>query len=135
MRIDDVTDILREAAETVILPRFRSLGAGAVVQKSPGELVTVAGREAVGVITRRLRDVRDVPVVGEEAGPGRSAGVRDAPVCGVLGDRPRPGAALTGPRPAEVTVRAWHRPVRARTRGPRSAEIAGGAVRPPPRYL
>lgn len=82
MRIDDVTDILREAAESAILPRFRSLGAGDVSEKSPGEVVTVADRQAEELITRRLRAVRDVPVVGEEAAaadPGLIDALRHAP--------------------------------------------------------
>lgn len=67
MRIDDVTDILREAAHTVVLPRFRALGERDVTEKAPGEVVTVADREAEELITGRLRALRDVPVVGEEA--------------------------------------------------------------------
>jgi fructose-1,6-bisphosphatase/inositol monophosphatase family enzyme len=82
MRIDDVTSILREVAETVILPRFRTLGADEVTEKSPGELVTVADREAEELITPRLRGLRDVPVVGEEAAaadPGLIDALRSAP--------------------------------------------------------
>ena len=67
MKIDDVTGILREAAEIAILPRFGSLAAGEVSEKTPGELVTVADREAEALISRRLREVLDAPVVGEEA--------------------------------------------------------------------
>ncbi|GIH29297.1 inositol monophosphatase [Acrocarpospora phusangensis] len=67
MQIDDVTEILREAAQTVIVPRFRALAAGEVMEKAPGEVVTVVDREAEELITRRLRGVIDAPVVGEEA--------------------------------------------------------------------
>ncbi|WP_042365623.1 inositol monophosphatase family protein [Streptacidiphilus neutrinimicus] len=67
MKIDDVTEILREAAETVVMPRFGALAAGEVSEKTPGELVTVADREAEALISRRLRDLLDAPVVGEEA--------------------------------------------------------------------
>lgn len=82
MRIDDVTDILREAADTEILPRFRALVDGDVTEKSPGELVTVADRAAEVLITRRLRAVLDIPVVGEEAtaeNPDLVRALRDAP--------------------------------------------------------
>ncbi|WP_370123998.1 inositol monophosphatase [Streptacidiphilus sp. MAP12-33] len=67
MKIEDVTGILREAAEVAILPRFGALAAGEVVEKTPGELVTVADREAEALISRRLRELVDAPVVGEEA--------------------------------------------------------------------
>ena len=65
--IDAVTKILREAAQESILPRFRSLGRDEVTEKAPGEIVTVADRESEATITRRLRELLDVPVVGEEA--------------------------------------------------------------------
>jgi fructose-1,6-bisphosphatase/inositol monophosphatase family enzyme len=83
MRIDAVTEILREAADTVIVPRFRALAAGDVAEKSPGEIVTVADREAEDLISRRLRAVLDAPVVGEEAASNDPALVRalaEAPV-------------------------------------------------------
>lgn len=65
--IDTVTTILREAAQESILPRFRTLERDEVTEKAPGEIVTVADREAESTITRRLRELMDVPVVGEEA--------------------------------------------------------------------
>ncbi|MFC1434580.1 inositol monophosphatase [Streptacidiphilus sp. N1-3] len=65
--MEAVTAVLREAAETAILPRYRALADGDVTEKSPGEVVTVADREAEALITRRLRALLDVPVIGEEA--------------------------------------------------------------------
>lgn len=65
--IDAVTKILREAADEAVLPRFRSLSEDQVSEKSPGEIVTVADREAEELISPRLRELLDVPVVGEEA--------------------------------------------------------------------
>lgn len=65
--IDAVTAILRETAASTILPRFGALSEDEVSEKSPGELVTVADREAEVLIGRRLRDLVDAPVVGEEA--------------------------------------------------------------------
>lgn len=62
-----VTTILHEAVETVIRPRFQALSDGEVLEKSPGELVTVADREAEELISPRLRGIVDAPVVGEEA--------------------------------------------------------------------
>ncbi|MFI5804728.1 inositol monophosphatase family protein [Streptomyces sp. NPDC051561] len=67
MWIETVTDILREAAAEAIVPRHRALTEGEITEKTPGEVVTVADREAEALITRRLRGLRDVPVVGEEA--------------------------------------------------------------------
>ncbi|WP_049568378.1 inositol monophosphatase family protein [Nocardiopsis sp. SBT366] len=65
--IDAVTTILRETAESTILPRFGALSEDEVSEKSPGEIVTVADREAEELIGRRLRELLDAPVVGEEA--------------------------------------------------------------------
>jgi fructose-1,6-bisphosphatase/inositol monophosphatase family enzyme len=87
MEIDAVTDILREAAEVAILPRFRALADGEVMRKSAGEVVTVADREAEAYITPRLRALVDAPVVGEEAAaddPGLLAALRDAPAAWVV---------------------------------------------------
>jgi 3'-phosphoadenosine 5'-phosphosulfate (PAPS) 3'-phosphatase len=67
MQIDAVTDILREAAEVAIVPRFRALADGDVTEKSAGEVVTVADRAAEDFIAPRLRALLNAPVVGEEA--------------------------------------------------------------------
>ncbi|WP_017589721.1 inositol monophosphatase family protein [Nocardiopsis ganjiahuensis] len=65
--IDAVTKVLREAADTAVMPRFRALSEDEVSEKSPGEIVTVADHEAEEFIGPRLRKLLDVPVVGEEA--------------------------------------------------------------------
>ncbi|MFE3052684.1 inositol monophosphatase family protein [Nocardia sp. NPDC059239] len=65
--IDEVAQVLVCAAETAILPRFRRLAAGEVAEKAPGDLVTVADREAEQLISQGLREILDIPVVGEEA--------------------------------------------------------------------
>ncbi len=80
--IDAVTRILREAAETAVMPRFRALTEDEVSEKSPGEIVTVADREAEEFIGPRLRKLLDIPVVGEEAtsaDPGLLRAVRNEP--------------------------------------------------------
>lgn len=65
---EGVGDLLREAAMTVIAPRFRALSDHDVSEKSPGEVVTIADRDAETFITTRLNDMLPgVPVVGEEA--------------------------------------------------------------------
>jgi len=87
VEIDAVTDILREAAEAVVLPRFRALADGEVMWKAGGEVVTAADREAEDFIAPRLRAIVDAPVVGEEAAgdnPGLIAAVRAAPVAWVV---------------------------------------------------
>ncbi len=63
-----VLDLMKEVAAQVITPRFRDLASGEVMEKRPGDLVTVADREAEVLITRALlADDPDVLVVGEEA--------------------------------------------------------------------
>ena len=60
--------LLAEAAARHILPRFRALAAGDIVEKSPGELVTAADRTAEAFLTPALAAL--VPgsrVAGEEA--------------------------------------------------------------------
>ncbi|MCQ8185375.1 inositol monophosphatase family protein [Parvularcula maris] len=61
--------LLREAAETFIMPRWRSLSEGEVEEKSgPQDLVTVADREAELFLTRALEDLLPgSKVIGEEA--------------------------------------------------------------------
>jgi fructose-1,6-bisphosphatase/inositol monophosphatase family enzyme len=67
--IDHVSAIVREAAETEILPRFKRLKAGDIEQKTgPHDLVTAADLEAEAVLTRRLTGLlQGSAVVGEEA--------------------------------------------------------------------
>ncbi|WP_256177156.1 inositol monophosphatase family protein [Kitasatospora aureofaciens] len=65
--MDRVAEILAEAAAEVVEPRFRALATGEVLEKAPGEVVTIADREAEAIIERRLRELLPIPVVGEEA--------------------------------------------------------------------
>jgi fructose-1,6-bisphosphatase/inositol monophosphatase family enzyme len=63
-----VTEIIRETAQEVILPRFRHLAAGDIREKGPGDLVTIADTEAEQILTRRLTELLPGScVVGEEA--------------------------------------------------------------------
>ena len=65
---DAVLDLLRDVADEVIKPRFRSLAAGEVIEKNPGDLVTVADHEAeVRITARAHRAYPDALVLGEEA--------------------------------------------------------------------
>ncbi len=54
MDTDWVSDRLREVAEQVILPRFGALREGDVEEKKPGDLVTIADREAETELVRIL---------------------------------------------------------------------------------
>ena len=63
-----VSALLREVAEAAVLPRFGQLAAGEIEEKSPGELVTVADREAEQVLHAGLAPLLPgAHVVGEEA--------------------------------------------------------------------
>ena len=60
--------LLQEVAEEVINPRFRTLESDQIAEKNPGDLVTVADREAETLITAALRAAYpDALVLGEEA--------------------------------------------------------------------
>lgn len=68
METDDVLTLLEEVAEEVINPRFRALTTEEIAEKNPGDLVTVADREAEVRITEVLRGAYpDALVLGEEA--------------------------------------------------------------------
>ena len=68
IQLDAVELLMREVAEAVVLPRHRQLRDGDVQEKSPGELVTVADREAEHLLAAGLdRLLPGTPVLGEEA--------------------------------------------------------------------
>ena len=68
MQTDDVLTLLQDVAEEIIKPRFRTLAAEEIAEKNPGDLVTVADREAEVRITEALlRAYPDALVLGEEA--------------------------------------------------------------------
>jgi fructose-1,6-bisphosphatase/inositol monophosphatase family enzyme len=77
--IDQVSELIREVASTIVLPRFRHLSAGDVQEKVPGDLVTIADQESERALTRGLTDLLPgSTVVGEEsvaADPGVLGGV------------------------------------------------------------
>ena len=67
-QVQDVEALMREAAATLILPRFRQLATHEIDTKShPGDLVTVADREAEDWLTPKLKELLPGSrVVGEE---------------------------------------------------------------------
>jgi fructose-1,6-bisphosphatase/inositol monophosphatase family enzyme len=65
---DEVLTLLRDVADEVINPRFRSLDDDEVTEKNPGDLVTVADREAEVLITAAFQAAYPGAVIlGEEA--------------------------------------------------------------------
>ena len=65
---DAVLAVLMEVADEVITPRFRALADAEISEKKPGDLVTVADREAEALITGALLGAwPDAVVLGEEA--------------------------------------------------------------------
>lgn len=75
MQTQVVSELIEEVADRIILPRFGSLGSGDIEEKLPGDLVTVADRDAELALTDAFRAASsDVLIVGEEAAftdPGR----------------------------------------------------------------
>ncbi|MEU4422749.1 inositol monophosphatase family protein [Actinoplanes sp. NPDC024001] len=66
--LDQVADLVREVAQTIVLPRFRRLAADEVQQKAPGDLVTIADQESERALARGLTALLPGSlVVGEEA--------------------------------------------------------------------
>jgi fructose-1,6-bisphosphatase/inositol monophosphatase family enzyme len=66
--IERVAQLMRRAAAQAILPRFRALRASEVEEKSPGEHVTAADREAEALLTSGLMALLPgSAVLGEEA--------------------------------------------------------------------
>jgi fructose-1,6-bisphosphatase/inositol monophosphatase family enzyme len=65
--LDEVGEVMRAVASEVILPRFGSLQEGEIEEKAPGELVTVADREAEQLLSEALLELLPGSrVVGEE---------------------------------------------------------------------
>jgi fructose-1,6-bisphosphatase/inositol monophosphatase family enzyme len=66
--IDQVSELIREVAATIVLPRFRHLSAGEVHEKVPGDLVTIADQESERALIAGLTGLLPGSiVVGEES--------------------------------------------------------------------
>jgi fructose-1,6-bisphosphatase/inositol monophosphatase family enzyme len=64
---DAVLTLMKTVAAEVITPRFRSLADGEVMEKNPGDLVTVADHESEAILTRELSAAYpDAFILGEE---------------------------------------------------------------------
>jgi len=67
-QIDQIKDALMEAAELDVLPRFQQLASRDIIEKSPGDVVTIADVEAEERLTKSLAALLPGSVVvGEEA--------------------------------------------------------------------
>lgn len=65
---DEMLALLRFVSERTILPRWRNLAEGEIIEKAHDDLVTVADREAEDFLHEALTKLApDVPIVGEEA--------------------------------------------------------------------
>ena len=63
-----VTALLRAVARDVVLPNFRNLSGEEIMEKGPGDLVTVADRESEARLTAGLTEILpEARVIGEEA--------------------------------------------------------------------
>jgi fructose-1,6-bisphosphatase/inositol monophosphatase family enzyme len=68
METDDILDLLKDVADEVVNPRFRDMASEDIDEKNPGDLVTVADREAEERITTVLQEAYPrALVLGEEA--------------------------------------------------------------------
>jgi fructose-1,6-bisphosphatase/inositol monophosphatase family enzyme len=66
--LDQVADLIREVATTIVRPRFRRLDDDEIHDKAPGDVVTVADQESERALTAGLTALRPgSQVVGEEA--------------------------------------------------------------------
>lgn len=62
-----VSEAIQETEAITIAPRFRRLTADEVHEKTLGEIVTDADRACETLLTKRLKNIADIPVIGEEA--------------------------------------------------------------------
>ena len=67
MPTDPISELLKQVAAEVILPRWRNLDPSEIDQKTPGDPVTIADREAEVALADAFRAfVPQVLIVGEE---------------------------------------------------------------------
>ena len=85
--ISSVADIMRQSADRAILPRYQSLQAHEIIEKSASDIVTIADRESETLLAEGLaRLLPEATIVGEEAAhsdPAISGGLGDA-LCWII---------------------------------------------------
>ena len=63
-----VADLMRQVAREVVMPRFQALAAADIIEKGPGDLVTIADRESEERLAEGLSAILpQARVIGEEA--------------------------------------------------------------------
>ena len=63
-----ILDLVKRVSERAIMPRFRNLGDGEIIEKKADDLVTVADREAEEMLALGLAEIdSSLAIVGEEA--------------------------------------------------------------------
>ncbi len=63
-----VRDLLQRTAKQIILPRYQSLRAEDIQEKSPGDLVTIADKESEAMLSEGLAKlIPEAAIIGEEA--------------------------------------------------------------------
>lgn len=66
--VDQAVDrAIRDVGAAEVVARFQALASHEIGEKSPGDFVTIADQECERVLSDRLRQIRDIPVIGEEA--------------------------------------------------------------------
>lgn len=78
---------IREVGTAEVVARFEALTSDDIGEKSPGDFVTIADRECERVLTERLREIRDIPVIGEEAtaaNPALLDLIDSSPACWII---------------------------------------------------
>ena len=74
----EIGALMRRVSEIAILPRYRKLADGEIEAKAPGDVVTIADREAEAMLAEALTTIEPgIPIVGEEAAHA-DASVQDA---------------------------------------------------------
>ncbi len=64
----EIAALLRRVADAVVLPRYQSLARHEIIEKSPGDIVTIADRESEAMLAEGLaRILPEAAIVGEEA--------------------------------------------------------------------
>ncbi len=60
--------LMHTAAQSIVMPRFRNLASAEIMEKSPGDFVTIADQESEAFLTTGLLNLPiDALVIGEEA--------------------------------------------------------------------
>lgn len=79
-----VASLMRDVAQRIVLPRYRTLSATDIEEKSPGDLVTIVDRESEAALSEGLACLLpDARLLGEEAvaaDPGLMNGIGAGPI-------------------------------------------------------